>query len=152
RVVDGLGQVVHERLFVVQLAADGVARLHEAGMIGNLKPAPAPKDLPALVQLPEPRGWLNEQALNPFLEEVRDERTAEVDRVRNHIELSLTELLEKEDRLIGGFADDAERGVEGAAGNLKQAEDRHAVLLARRERRRQELDRQRSLSLQGVER
>jgi len=152
KVVDGLGQVVHERLFVVQLAADGVARLHEAGMIGNLKPAPAPKELPALVQLPEPRGWLNEQALNPFLEEVRAERTAEVDRVREHIELSLTELLEKEDRLIGRFAEEAERGVEGAAGNLKQAEDRHAVLLARRERRRQELDRQRSLSLQGVER
>ena len=45
-----------------------------------------------------------------------------------------------------------DRGVEGAAGNFEQAEDRHAALMARRERRRQDLDRQRSLSLQGVER
>jgi hypothetical protein len=35
---------------------------------------------------------------------------------------------------------------------LAQAENRHAELLARRERRRQELERQRSLSLQAVER
>ncbi|MGQ0812322.1 MAG: DUF3883 domain-containing protein, partial [Nitrospiraceae bacterium] len=50
------------------------------------------------------------------------------------------------------FAEEAERGVEGAAGSLKLAEDRHAVLLVRREKRRQELDRQRSLTLQSVER
>lgn len=152
KVVDGLGDTVHERLFSVQLTSDGVPHLHEPGVIGNVSPAPAPKELPAFVQLPEARGWLNEQALNPFLEEVRAERLAEVDRVRDHIELSLTELLEKEDRQIGRFAEEAERGMEGAAGNLKQAEDRHAVLLTRRERRRQELERQRSLSLQSVER
>jgi len=42
--------------------------------------------------------------------------------------------------------------VGGAEGRLAQAENRHAELLARRERRRQELERQRSLSLQAVER
>jgi len=68
------------------------------------------------------------------------------------VEVSLTELLAKEDANIGRFSDEAERGVEGAAGNLKQAEDRHAELLARRERRREELERQRALSLQKVER
>ena len=50
------------------------------------------------------------------------------------------------------IADDSEGNVEGAAGNLKQAEERHSALLARRERRRMDLDRQRSLSLQAVER
>jgi hypothetical protein len=95
-----------------------------------------------------------------------------VDRIAAHVELSLTELLEREDRLIGRLAEEAERGVEGlpalsavpaqagatraaqagAAGILKQAEDRHAALMTRRERRRQELERQRSLSLQAVER
>jgi len=40
----------------------------------------------------------------------------------------------------------------GAAGNLAQAEDRHSELLTRRERRREELARQRALTLQGVER
>ncbi len=75
-----------------------------------------------------------------------------MERIAAHVELSLTELLEREDRLIGRLAEEAERGVEGAAGNLKQAEERHAALMQRRRRRRQELERQRSLSLQAVER
>ncbi|OQX00177.1 MAG: helicase, partial [Desulfobacteraceae bacterium A6] len=45
-----------------------------------------------------------------------------------------------------------EKGVAGADGRLAQAENRHSELLARRERRRLELERQKSLSLQAVER
>jgi hypothetical protein len=59
--------------------------------------------------------------------------------------MSLTELISKEDASIGRWEGEAERSVEGAAGNLKQAEDRHSVLLQRREIRRQEMERQRSL-------
>ena len=51
-----------------------------------------------------------------------------------------------------------ERGVEvgqasslSVAGNLKQAETRHAELIERRNCRREELERQRSLTLQAVE-
>ena len=40
----------------------------------------------------------------------------------------------------------------GMDGRLAQAENRHAELMARCERRRQELERQRSLTLQAVER
>jgi len=42
--------------------------------------------------------------------------------------------------------------VTGAEGRLAQAEARHAEVLARRERRRDELKRQRAVTLQGVER
>ena len=77
---------------------------------------------------------------------------AEVERVAAHIEMSLTELISKEDASIGRWEDEADRGVEGAAGNLKQAEDRHAVLLTRSETRRQEMERQRSLTFQAVDR
>ena len=51
---------------------------------------------------------------------------------------------------LGYSRPEAERGVEGAAGNLKQAEDRHSQLLHRRETRRREMERQRALTLQGV--
>lgn len=152
RIVDGLGYVVHERLFAVQVSEDGTCKLHEPSVLGNLQPAPVPQPLPAIATSHDAQNWLHQEALTPFLEEVRAERLDEVDRVRMHVELSLQELLEKEDRLIGRFAEEAERGVEGAAGSLKLAEDRHAVLLARREKRRQELERQRSLTLQSVER
>jgi hypothetical protein len=42
--------------------------------------------------------------------------------------------------------------VPGSEGRLAQAENRHAELWARRERRREEFARQRALSLQAVER
>ena len=105
-----------------------------------------------LIAFPEPSAWLHDNALLPFLEEVRKERVTEVERIAAHIEMSLTELISKEDASIGRWEEEADRGVEGAAGNLKQAEDRHAVLLTRRETRRQEMERQKSLTLQAVER
>jgi len=152
RIVDGLGHIVHERLFAVQIDSDGTTRLSGPTILGNLQPAPSPKDPPELASAADPSTWLQENSLMPFLEEVRKERIAEVERIAAHIEMSLTELIAKEDAAIGRWEGEAERGVEGAAGNLKQAEDRHAVLLQRRETRRQEMERQRSLTLQAVDR
>jgi hypothetical protein len=64
----------------------------------------------------------------------------------------LTELLQRADDEIGRGQDAVDRGDQGAEGRLAQAEARHAELLQRRERRRRELDQQRALSLQAVER
>lgn len=152
RVVDGLGQVVHERLFAVEIADVGEPRLQEPGLLGNFAPAEPPSQLPAVANLPEVTTWLHENALAPFLEETRNERLSEVDRVSSHVELSLTELLQRADEEIGRAASDAELKLAGAEGRLAQAETRHAELLARRDRRRIDLDRQRSLTLQAVER
>jgi superfamily II DNA or RNA helicase len=152
RIVDGLGRVIHERLFAVRLSQSREPALLEVGALGNLQPAPAPASLPPVALESEPLVWLHQEALQPFLEEVRKERVAELDRIAAHVELSLTELIDREDRLIGRLLEDRDRGVEGAAGNLAQAEERQSALLQRRERRREELERQRALSLQAVER
>src|SRR5947209_20235165 len=53
RVVDGLGQVIHERLFAVEIAEGGEPRLQEPGLLGNFAPADAPTDLPAVATLPQ---------------------------------------------------------------------------------------------------
>ncbi len=152
RVVDGLGHVIHERLFVVELSQDGKPRLRELDVVGNLTPAPAASPAPSVASLPEATGWLNEHVLMPFLDEVRAERLAEVDRVARHVELSLTEVLQRIDEEIGRAAEEVEKGTPGAEGRLAQAESRYADVLARRDRRREELRRQQALSLQGVER
>jgi superfamily II DNA or RNA helicase len=152
RVVDGLGQIVHERLFAVELTGNGEASLREPNMLGNFSPASPPEFLPPIAAEPEPSDWLHKNALQTFLEETREERLAEVRRIEEHVELSLTELLQRADEEIGKAGEDKEQGIAGADGRLAQAENRHAELLARRERRRQELKRQRSLSLQAVER
>ena len=152
RVVDGLGHVVHERVLALELAGDGEPRRSEPGVLGDLAPAPVPDVLPEVAHRPEPSAWFQEHVLEPFLEETRAERLAEVERVADHVELSLTELLQRTDEEIGRAAGDVEEGRQGAEGRLAMAEDRHAQLLARRERRRAELQRQQALSLQGVER
>jgi superfamily II DNA or RNA helicase len=153
RVVDGLGHIIHERLFAVEIVADGEPRLREPSVLGDLIPMHHPPDsLPPVSAAPEATQWLQDNAFGPFLEEVRRDRLEEVTRVREHIELSLTELLHKADQEIGKAAAEVDKGVQGAEGRLKMAEDRHAELMARRERRRRELEQQRSLTLQGVER
>jgi hypothetical protein len=152
RVVDGLGQVVNERLFAVEVDEGDSCTLQDPSVLGNLIPAPLPAKLPPLAEQPEPTAWLHEHALQRFLDAARSERLAEVERIAAHVELSLTELLQKADEEIGRAAVDVEQKLAGAEGRLAQAETRHGELLARRNRRRQELERQRSLSLQAVER
>ena len=152
RVVDGLGQVIHERLFAVEIAEEGEPRLREAGLLGDFAPANPPGEMPVVATLPEPGAWLHEHALAPFLDETRNDRLAEVDRVAAHVELSLTELLQRADEEIGRAAAEAEQKIVGAEGRIAQAEMRHSELLARRERRRIDFERQRALTLQAVER
>ncbi|HUT52897.1 MAG TPA: DUF3883 domain-containing protein [bacterium] len=126
----------------------GAARLQEPSVLGNLLPA----DVPPAASLPEATAWLNQNALTPFLKEVRAERVEEIDRISHHIEPSLTELIQKTDQEIGKANIEVEQRAQGAEGRLKMAEDRHAELMNRREQRRQALLRQRSLTLQAVER
>ena len=152
RVVDGLGHIVHEHLFAVELTEHGEPCLREPNMLGNFSPALLPEQIPAVAHAPEVSAWLYDNALQSFLERTRKDRMNEVQRISDHVELSLTELLQRADEEIGKAIEEKDKGVTGADGRLAQAENRHAELLARRERRRHELERQRSLSLQAVER
>ena len=152
RVVDGLGHVIHERLFVVELKETGEPRLREPDILGNLNPAAFPDKLPASASQPEATGWLHEHAFVPFIEEVRSERLGEVNRIAEHVDLSLTEVLQRIDLEIGRASEDLDKQIAGAEGRLAQAETRYDEAVARRERRRRELGQQRALTLQGVER
>ncbi|GEM_PF-1260917 len=88
----------------------------------------------------------------PFREQVKNERTVELQRIAEHVELSLTEVLRRTDREIGGAIEDKANQVAGAEGRLVQAENRYSTALERRDRRRRELEQQQALTLQGVER
>jgi hypothetical protein len=101
RIVDGLGHIVHERLFAVELHGDASMRLSGPTILGKLQPTSDAEYPSELAAQPEPSAWLHENALLPFLEEVRKERVSEVDRIAAHIEMSLTELIAKEDASIG---------------------------------------------------
>ena len=114
RVVDGLGQTVHERLFAVQLNGPDSVSAVDPGVLGNLIPGRLPDAFPEIAAHPEPSGWLHQNVLWPFLEEVKAERLQEIDRISASIELSLTELLQRADEEIGRAAADVEQGQQGA--------------------------------------
>jgi superfamily II DNA or RNA helicase len=152
RIVDGLSNVIHERLFALELTSAGERVLREPHQLLDFTPAHAPQTMPAVATLAEDHETLDAKALKPFLDEVSAERLPELNRVAEHIELSLTELLQKTDDEIGRASNDVEQKIAGAEGRLAQAENRHAELLDRRDKRRQELQRQRALTLQSVER
>jgi superfamily II DNA or RNA helicase len=152
RAVDGLHKIIHERLFVVEVKADGAAERKDQALLGNFSPSPMPPQLPAVAMLPEPTEWLHAEVLRPFITEIQQERMAEIDRVAHHVELSLTTLIEKADQEVGRAQLEKEKGVQGAEGRLAQAEARCAEYTHRRERRREALQRQRTITLQGVER
>ena len=152
RIRDGLDNVVHERLFGVEVS-EGVDPIQrDPSILGDLQPAKYPETLPPVAYTPEATAFLHDKALAPFLEEVRKERIEETDRIAEHIELSLTELIAHEDRKIGQFTEEKEAGLEGAAGRLAFAEQRHSELINRREKRRQELARQKEMAIHNVER
>ena len=153
RVVDGLGQVIHERLFTVELRHDAAPCLREADILSNLTPiGVSSENLPPVAALPEATTWLHENAFAPFIHEIREERLAEVKRIAEHVEISLTEVLQRIDEEIGRAAEEVKNDMTGAEGRLAQAENRHAEVMARRERRREEVKRQQAVTLQGVER
>ena len=101
-------RLLRERVFALELAGDGEPRRCEPGVLGDLAPAPVPDVLPEVAHRPEPAAWLQEHILEPFLAETRAERLAEVERVADHVELSLTELLQRTDEEIGRAAGDVE--------------------------------------------
>ena len=119
--------VIHEQMFAVEIHEVAPPRSADQSVLGNLTAAKPPRRSHAVATEPEPRAWLNEHALNPFLERGPEGalRRSRADRAPRRAVAHGTASID-EDQNIGRFSEQVDSGVEGAAGNLKQAEDRHA--------------------------
>ena len=152
QVGDGLGHIIHQKLFTVEIKNDGSSYLREPDILGNMIPATSPADLPSVAAIPEVTDWLYKHALTPFIDKIRAERLTEIERIAKHVTLSLTEILRRIDEEIGRAAEEVDKGIAGADGRLAQAETRHDEMRTRRERRCEEIKKQSALTLQGIER
>ena len=110
--VDGQGQIIHERLFTVELAEERESLLRQPDILVNLPPADIDGPI-SVASLSEDDAWLNQHALTSFLNEVREEGVTELDRIAKHIELSLVEVLHRTDLEIGRAAEEVENQVTG---------------------------------------
>jgi len=153
---DGRGNTLHKKLFVVRVDLDGVLTLRQPTLFLDLIPAAKGAHPPDFAGLPEYEAvevHLVQEALNPFLAEVSEQRTKENCIVREHIEISLRELINRQQL---GLADLLNRrvageNIPGLEGNISQAEAHIDELNARLERRRLELEMERHCSVGDIQ-
>jgi superfamily II DNA or RNA helicase len=153
---DGRGITLHKKLFVVCADADGVLTLRQPTLFLDLIPAAKGTPSPTLAGLPERDAvevYLVRHALNPFLNEVTEQRMKENRVVREHVEISLKTLIDEQqnklaellNRRVGG------ENIPGLEGNIAQAEAHLDELNARLERRQKELEMERHCSIGDVQ-
>lgn len=111
---------------------------------------------PQLHSLPERDAvelYLVDEALKPFLAEVTQQRTRENKVVRDHIEISLKELIHRQQLALAELLNRriAGENIPGLEGNIAQAESHVDELNARLEGRRQELDMERHCTIGDVQ-
>ena len=153
-VKDGLGNELHRRLFVVQSGPNGELSVRQPTIFLDLTVAPKgtpapPADLPDRQASGLPSHQQREQALTEkcllgFLAEVAAERQRETATTRRHIEISLNELIHRQNLTLARLVEQQQAGDRSPqlAGNIAQCENRIDELNARREQRLAALDRE----------
>jgi superfamily II DNA or RNA helicase len=149
---DGRGRTVHRRLFIVQAETGGALRLRQPTLLLDLNPAPKGTAVPTgdgLPDRPAVERELVESGLRPFLTEVVAERARELDTVARHVEISLNELIHRQNLQLAELVGRREAGVNvpGLEGNIKQAEDHLDELIRRLETRRADLAMERQVAI-----
>ncbi len=153
-VVDGTGNILHRRLFVVETGVDGTRRLRDPSSILDLiVPETPPQIMPTVATDDQKtRDYLFKHGLVPFQNEVGGERAHELDLIERSVRACLDVLIKKRDEVLNKHLVAQDKGDPSAVGLAESEGQKVQELQRRRDLRLRELSRQRSLSLQGVER
>jgi superfamily II DNA or RNA helicase len=153
---DGLGHVLHRRLFIVQEEAEGTLTVRQPTLLLDLIPAPKGTAVPGETGADRNsiEHFLVQQALEPFLAEVTAQREKEIQTVTRHLELSLNELILRQNLKLAELIAAQENGDTSPllAANTKQAQDRLDELFGRLEGRLHELEKERSCTIGDIQR
>ncbi|HZQ75080.1 MAG TPA: DUF3883 domain-containing protein [Burkholderiales bacterium] len=153
---DGRGNVLHRRLFIVQEEKDRTMSIKQPTLLFDVVAAPAGTAVPAaaLNDVRTVEHFLVTGALEPFLGEIAAERDRETQVISRHMEISLNELIHRQNLKLAELLDPAQQhdGSALLAANTKQAEDRLYELNARLERRRLEMQQERHCTISDIQR
>lgn len=165
-VKDGRDHQLHRRLFAVQSnpCSSGRESAHSSFSLSVKQPtvlldlALAPKSViaPNITGLPDRatiEQFLIQTALNPMLAEVTAERARETQTIATHLEISLNELIHRQNMRLAELFEMQQRGdtSQPLAANIKQTEDRIDELNGRLEHRRAELERERECMIGDIQ-
>jgi len=151
-ITDGLGHVLHKRLFVLESDAHGNIRVKQPTIFLDIVPAENhdafSEPFTPLTQS-ELEQYLVQSALNDYLHEVQSERLRETEVIEKHLNLSLNELIDKQNRKLGEYIEQQQAGMDipNLASNIKQTENRILELTNRLENRISDLKRERQCTI-----
>ncbi len=154
-VSDGRGNAINKRLFVVQTMANGELFVRQPTIFLDLTAPEAAAGAPAVTGLPERAAvedFLITHALQPMLHESQRERAREVSIISRHIEISLGEIMNRENLLLADLIAQREAGSSesGLEGRIKISEDKLLDLDHRLQSRRRELEQERQCSISDI--
>lgn len=155
-VKDGRGNVIHRRIFVVQTDMAGTLAVRQPTIFLDLIPSTSDVQIPEGNGLPD-RDQIEQSlfhiALVPFLEEINAQRTKEIETIERHMEISLNELIVRQNLILSELMEKRERGetAQPIAASIKSTDDRIDDLNERLERRRKELKQEHNLSISDIQ-
>lgn len=153
-VKDGRGSHLHRKLFVVQAASDGTISVHEPTVFLELSLAPVGTPAPNDEGFPDRQATeliLIENALKPLLASVSEERLREMETISRHVEISLNELIHRQNLRMAAIHEQAAINPQLLEANIKTVEDRLFDLNSRLERRREELEKERQCTIGDIQ-
>lgn len=153
---DGRGNTLHRKLFVGETALDGTMTVRQPTIFLDLALAPTGIAVPDQDDLPDRHAVeqiLVEHALTPLLADLTAERERETETISRHLEISLNELIHRQNLKLADLVEQQQRGETSPllAANLKQAEDRIDELMGRLERRQEELQQERQCTIGEIQ-
>lgn len=154
--VDGLGQILHKRLFVIESKAGGLLSIKQPTIFLDIIPAAepiAPPESSAMPEMGELEHFLISSALSNYLEEIQQERIKETSLIEKHLELSLNELINKQNIRLSEYIQQQQDGDTNPylPSNISQTENRILELSNRLERRKQDLQKERQCSIASTQ-
>lgn len=152
---DGRANTLHRRLFVVVASMDGELAVKQPTLLLDLSLAPIATVVPDGISLPERElveHALIENALKPFLDEVAAQRAKEVDTISRHMEISLGELINRQNLQLAELISRQQDGVTipGLDGNIALSEAHLDELNNRLENRRAELTNEKQCTIGDI--
>lgn len=146
---DGLGNILHRRLYVVQTEYDGTLSVRQPTLFLDIQPAPDGTTAPPLDGLPDMNHleqFLAESELHRLLDEVAEERRQQTGIIQRHMQVSMETLINRVQIQYNDLSMEPKRDT-GLLGRMKIMEDRLYELNNRFEKRTAELERERECSI-----
>lgn len=151
-IIDGMGHVLHRKLFVMESQMDGTLLVKQPTVFLDIVPSSGNPQVPDATQMRshfDLENFLVHSALNNYMNEIQQERIRETTIIEEHLDRSLNELIRKQSEKHVEIIEQEQRGELpiNLAGLKSQIENRILELNNRLENRKNDLAKERQCTI-----